>query len=136
AIAAAERTHAGQIRFAVEPSLEGAALLAGQGARERAVDVFSLLRVWDTAHNNGVLIYLLLAERAIEIVADRAISVPANNQVWPEVVAKLSEHLKRGDFERGLTQAMEEISALLVQQFPVQEGQANPNELINRPDVR
>ena len=73
AIKAGEATHSGQIRFVVEGALDGAPLFRNQSARERALDVFSHLRIWDTAHNNGVLIYLLLADRDVEIVADRGI---------------------------------------------------------------
>jgi uncharacterized membrane protein len=134
--AASEARHSGEIRICIEAGLPMSYLWRDATPRERAVAMFGKLRVWDTAHNNGVLIYLLLAERAIEIVADRAISTPANSAFWQEIVAKLSGHLKRGDYEHGLTQAMEEISALLVQQFPVDAKQVNPNELSNRPDVR
>jgi uncharacterized membrane protein len=133
---ASEARHSGEIRICIEAGMPMSYLWRDATPRERAVAMFGKLRVWDTAHNNGVLIYLLLAERAIEIIADRAISTPANSIFWQNIVAQLSEHLKRGDYERGLTQAMEEISALLVQQFPVDANQTNPNELSNRPDVR
>ncbi len=133
---ASESRHSGEIRICIEAGLPMSYFWRDATPRERAIAMFGKLRVWDTQHNNGVLIYLLLAERAIEIVADRAVSTPGNGTFWQETVAHLSEHLKRGDFERGLTQAVEEISALLVQQFPVQAGQANPNELSNRPDLR
>jgi uncharacterized membrane protein len=134
--AASEARHSGEIRVCIEAGMPMSYLWRDASPRERAISMFGKLRVWDTAQNNGVLIYVLLAERAIEIVADRAISTPANSSFWPKTVAQLSEHLKRGDYERGLTQAMEDISALLVQQFPVDAHQANPNELSNRPDVR
>ena len=84
AIGASERTHGGQICFAVETALDLGPLARGQGARERALDVFAQLRVWDTEHNNGVLIYLLLADRDVEIVADRGIAV----RVAPAVTLK------------------------------------------------
>jgi uncharacterized membrane protein len=134
--AASEARHSGEIRICIEAGLPMSYLWRDATPRERAIAMFGKLRVWDTAQNNGVLIYLLLAERAIEIVADRAISMTADSSFWPEVVARLSEHLKREDFERGLTQAMEEISALLVQQFPVRVDEANSNELSNRVVVR
>src|SRR5881394_2802650 len=73
AINASEATHSGQIRFVVEGALDGAPLFRNQSARERALDIFSRLRIWDTAHNNGVLIYVLLADRDVEIIADRGI---------------------------------------------------------------
>ncbi len=77
-----EATHAGQIRFAVEHSLDLPELLRGVSARERAIDVFSMLRVWDTEHNNGVLIYLLLADRDVEIVADRGVHARVGKDGW------------------------------------------------------
>ncbi len=134
--AASEARHSGEIRICIEAGMPMSYLWRDATPRERAIALFGKLRVWDTAQNNGVLIYVLLAERAIEIVADRAISMPANNPFWQKTVAELSAHLKRNDFELGLTQAMEEISALLMQHFPVDATAANPNELSNRPDVR
>jgi uncharacterized membrane protein len=135
-VAASEARHSGEIRICIEAGLPMSYLWPDASPRDRAIAMFGKLRVWDTQYNNGVLIYLLLAENAIEIIADRAIATQDNSDFWPKTVAHLSEHLKRGDFERGLTQAVEEISALLVQQFPVQMDQVNPNELSNRPDVR
>jgi uncharacterized membrane protein len=134
--AASEARHSGEIRICIEAGLPMSYLWRDATPRERAIAMFGKLRVWDTQHNNGILIYLLLAENAIELVADRAVSMPANSTFWQETVDKLSQHLKRGDFERGLTQALEEISALLVQHFPLQASQPHPNELSNRPDVR
>ena len=135
-VAASEARHSGEIRICIEAGMPMSYLWRDASPRERAISMFGKLRVWDTQHNNGVLIYLLLAENAIEIAADRAISTPGNAGFWPKIVAGLSEHLKRDDFERGLTQAVEEISALLVQQFPVANSEVNPNELSNQPDVR
>jgi uncharacterized membrane protein len=135
-VTASEMRHSGEIRICIEAGLPMSYLWRDASPRERAISMFGKLRVWDTQHNNGVLIYLLLAENAIEIVADRAISTTDNADFWPKIVAGLSHHLKQSDFELGLTQAVEEISALLVQQFPVGSEQVNPNELSNRPDVR
>lgn len=134
--AASEARHSGEIRICIEAGMPMSYLWRDATPRERAIAMFGKLRVWDTAQNNGVLIYLLLAERAIEIVADRAVSMPANGTFWQETVENLSAHLKRGDFERGLTQAIEEISALLVKAFPVAAEDANPDELSNLPDMR
>jgi uncharacterized membrane protein len=134
--AASEARHSGEIRICIEAGLPMSYLWRDATPRERAIAMFGKLRVWDTQHNNGVLIYLLLAENAIEIVADRAVSMSVNSDFWQETVNKLSAHLKRGDFEQGLTQALEEISALLMERFPVDANAANPNELSNRPDVR
>ncbi len=133
---ASEARHSGEIRICIEAGLPMSYLWRDATPRERAITMFGKLRVWDTQQNNGVLIYVLLAERAIEIVADRAISMPANSAFWQETVAKLSDHLKRGDYELGLTQALEEISALLVKHFPADANSANHNELSNRPDIR
>ena len=132
AIEAAEAQHGGEIRFVVETALEFGALWRGVTARDRAIQVFSELGVWDTEHNNGVLIYLLLAERRVEIVADRGISRHVPDAHWQAVVQHLGEHLLTGDFDSGLTQALQEVSALLVQHFPLQPDEANPNELCNR----
>ena len=134
--AASEARHSGEIRICIEAGLPMRYLWRDASPRERAVAMFGKLRVWDTEHNNGVLIYLLLAERAIEIVADRALFARVEASIWQEIVAHLSTHLKTGDFERGLTQALEEISALLMQHFPLEANQADPNELSNDPDVR
>jgi uncharacterized membrane protein len=134
--AASEARHSGEIRICIEAGLPMSYLWRDATPRERAIAMFGKLRVWDTQHNNGVLIYLLLAENAIEIVADRAVSMSASGGFWQETVDKLGAHLKRGDFESGLTQALEEISALLMQHFPLQANQPHQNELSNRPDVR
>jgi uncharacterized membrane protein len=132
-VAASERRHSGEVRICVEASLPTSYLLRGATARERAVALFGKLRVWDTERNNGVLIYLLLAERAIEIVADRGISrvVPATD--WQAMVGRMSAAFREGRFEDGLTQALAEVSALLVAHFPLQEGQAPDNELPDAP---
>src|ERR1039457_16338 len=93
AIRTTEARHAGQIRFAVEAALELAPLLAGQTAQQRSVEVFSKLRVWDTEHNNGVLIYLLLADRDVEIVADRGNHAKVGAQEWEKIAARWKPHL-------------------------------------------
>src|ERR1051325_4510982 len=85
AIKAGEATHSGQVRFVVEGALDGAPLLRNQSARARALDVFSHLRIWDTAHNNGVLIYLLLAAGDVEIVADRGIDAHVGAAGWENI---------------------------------------------------
>jgi len=92
AIHEAEAKHAGQVRFAVEASLDFAALWRNQTASERAIDMFSQLRVWDTEHNNGVLIYLLLADRDVEIIADRGIHAKLGKAGWKEFVLKWNRH--------------------------------------------
>jgi len=91
--------------------------------------------VWDTAHNNGVLIYLLLAEHAIEIVADRGIHSRVDGAAWEAMMQRMSAAFREGRFEDGLTQALEEISALLVEHFPLGEGELDVNELPDEPVV-
>ena len=102
AIKAGETTHAGQVRFVVEGALDGRPLLRGQSARERALDVFSQLRIWDTAHNNGVLIYLLLADRQVEIVADRGIDAKVGAAGWQKICAGME-----ADFGRQFRQRLD-----------------------------
>ncbi|MDB5874966.1 MAG: hypothetical protein JWQ07_4408 [Ramlibacter sp.] len=132
-VAASERRHTGEVCIYVEASLPMSYLWRGASARERAIAMFGKLRVWDTEHNNGVLIYLLLAERAIEIVADRGLGERVPPQEWQAIVGRMSAALREGRFEDGLTQALEEVSALLVEHFPAVAGKANPNELPDAP---
>lgn len=140
AIAASERTHTGEIRICVEARLPSSYLRSAQPlpaiAHQRALAKFSKLRVWDTEHNNGVLIYLLLVERSIQIVADRGIASRVSPQAWQAITLGLGEQLRRGDFEQGLTQAVAQVGVLLAQHFACTSGQANPNELPDRPDTQ
>jgi uncharacterized membrane protein len=131
-----EGRHSGEIRISVEAGLPLSYLWQGLRARDRAITLFGKLRVWDTEHNNGVLIYLLLAEHAIEIVADRGLArhVPAEH--WQQLVGTMREAFRAGRYEAGLMQAVEAVEALLVQHFPLAAGQANPNELPDRVDLR
>lgn len=132
AIARGEKTHSGEVRFAVEAALDTAALLAGQSARERALEVFSQLRVWDTAQNNGVLVYLLLADHDIEIVADRGLNaVPAAE--WEAICRAMEEALRRGGFQAAVERGIEAVSRLVARHFPRRAGDAN--ELPDRPAV-
>ncbi len=133
AIRASETRHGGEIRFAIENSLAGTWVWRGITGRERAVDVFSRLRVWDTEHNSGVLIYLLLADHDIEIVADRGIAAQVEPSAWEIVAQTMEAAFRQGDFERGALAGIEQISALLAAHFP--PGSHNPNELENRPVI-
>lgn len=128
-VAASECRHSGEIRVCVEAGLPLSYLWRGLSARQRAITLFGKLRVWDTAHNNGVLIYLLLAEHAIEFVADRALARRVAPETWQAIVDRLGAQLRAGGFEDGLTQALEEVSALLVQHFPSDATAPGENEL-------
>ena len=135
AIKAGEATHSGQVRFVVEGALDGAPLFQGQSARERALDIFSQLRIWDTAHNNGVLIYLLLADRKVEIVADRArVSVEAAvASGWEKICRDMETDFKAGDFEAGVIKGIAAVSRELARYFPAKGAQRN--ELPDKPVV-
>jgi uncharacterized membrane protein len=134
-IAASERAHTGEIRVCVEAGLPLSYLWRGASARERAVSMFGKLRVWDTEANNGVLIYLLLAEHQIEIVADRGIARHAPPGHWESMVDVMRQEFRGGRFEPGVMQAIGAVEALMLQHYPRAEGQANPNELPDKPFV-
>jgi uncharacterized membrane protein len=133
AIKAGEATHAGQVRFVVEGALDGAPLFRGQPARERALDQFAHLRIWDTAHNNGVLIYLLLADRDVEIVADRGIDAKVGAEGWENICREMEADFKAGHFERGVIKGIEAVSRELAKYFPAKDG--GRNELPDQPVV-
>jgi uncharacterized membrane protein len=132
-VVASERGHSGEIRIYVEAGLPSSYIWRDATPRERALALFGKLRVWDTEHNNGVLIYLLLAEHAIEIVADRGLARRVPQDTWQQIVRDLGGALRAGRYEEGLSQAMDEVTALLVRHFPLAEGQGNPNELPDQP---
>ena len=133
AIKAGEATHSGQIRFVVEGALDGAPLLKNQPARDRALDVFSHLRIWDTAHNNGVLIYLLLADRDVEILADRGIDAKVSAADWEEICAAMEKEFRQSNFEGGVIKGIEAVSRQLAKHFP--KSSAGRNELPDKPVV-
>jgi uncharacterized membrane protein len=131
AIRATEARHDGQIRFAVEAALELAPLLSGQTAQQRAIDVFSSLRIWDTEHNNGVLIYLLLADRDVEIVADRGIHVRLGKEVWQTICHEMEAAFRKGNFESGVLAGIHVVGEHLSRHFPARSGKLN--EMPDRP---
>jgi uncharacterized membrane protein len=133
AIKTSETRHAGQIRFVVEGALDGPPLFRGQSARERALDVFSHLRIWDTAHNSGVLIYLLLADHKVEIVADRGINAAVGDDTWAAICAAMEAEFRNGNFEGGVIAGVQSITGHLAKHFP-RDG-AGANELPDRPVV-
>jgi len=133
AIRQCEATHAGEIRFAVENALHPIPLLRNQSARRRAVEVFSQLRVWDTEHNNGVLIYLLLADHDVEIIADRGVHARVGQDEWERICRNMESMFRLGKFESGVIAGIQAISAHLAKHYPAQ-GE-NWNELADRPVV-
>ena len=133
-VAASEDRHTGQVRICVEAGLPAAYVWRSATAHERAVALFGKLRVWDTEHNNGVLIYLLLADRAIEIVADRGLAKHVPTSTWETVIAEMREALGTGHYEQALAQAIETVSRLLAQHFPSVPGAPRrSNELPDTP---
>lgn len=136
-VARSEALHSGEIRILIEAGLPNGYLLRPLDmptlTRQRAVDLFAEWRVWDTEHNNGVLIYLLLAERAIELVSDRGINRHVMPQQWQALVQRLGNALRHDRWEDGLTDAIDEVTALLVMHFPLTADAINPNELPDAP---
>jgi uncharacterized membrane protein len=128
-----EKRHGGQLRFAVEASLPLLHVWHGQDARSRAVDLFGQLRVWDTEHNSGVLIYLLLADRRVEIVADRGIHNKVGDTGWGAICRDMQRSFAAGRFEQGMRQGVAAISDLLAAHFP--RGEDGANELPDEPVV-
>lgn len=133
AIKASETSHVGEVRFAVEGALDGAPLFKGQTARERAIEVFANLRVWDTEHNNGLLIYLLLADRDVEIVADRGIDAKVGAQEWSRICSEMETAFRQSNFEAGVVSGVQAVTRHLALHFPA--GTVNRNELTDRPAV-
>lgn len=133
AIAAGELRHRGEVCFAVESALPAARVLRGVDARTRALEVFSQLRVWDTAANNGVLVYLLLADHRIEIVADRGLAARVSAEQWRGVCQLMEERLKAGDAEDAAMAGVAAVGELLAQHFPRMPGDTDDNELADLP---
>ncbi|OGA56498.1 MAG: hypothetical protein A3F74_14555 [Betaproteobacteria bacterium RIFCSPLOWO2_12_FULL_62_58] len=133
AIKASETLHQGELRFAMEAGLDLMPLLKGLTPRQRAVDVFSQLRVWDTEHNSGVLIYVQLVDRRIEIVADRGINAKVEQGQWEAICRRMEEAFRARRFEKGALEGIREITGLLARHFPAQG--VNPDELPDKPVV-
>jgi len=132
-VCACEQRHTGQIRIITEASLPWSYLRRHASARERALMLFSKYRVWDTERNNGVLIYLLMPERAIEIVADRGVHRYVSPQEWQSVALQMAAHFQKLQYEDGLAQAIEAITSRLVAHFPRTEDTPHVNELPDGP---
>ena len=133
AIRESKASHVGEIRFAVEGALHSTPLFRGQSARERAIDLFSQLRVWDTEHNNGVLIYLLLADGAVEVLADRGIYAKVHSHAWEHLCRTMESAFKQKKFQEGVVSGIHAVTQHLVRHFPAQN--AGPRELIDRPAI-
>lgn len=133
AIRDGEATHGGQVRFVVEASLDGPPLWQDQSAHDRAVDLFAQLRIWDTEHNSGVLIYVLMADRAVEIVADRGIHARCGAETWARVCTDMQARFTAGRFAEGSLAGVQAVGELLRQHFP--RRPAGGNELPDAPLV-
>lgn len=135
AIVDGERRHRGEVCFAVEAGLPAAMVWRGVDARDRAADVFARLRVWDTEANNGVLLYLLLADHRIEIVADRGFDGRVSDAQWRGVCQLIETRLKAGEHEAAVVAGIEALSELVARHFPRAEGDADVNELPDDPHL-
>lgn len=143
-IAQAEQGHSGEIRVMVESTLPGSYLWRhvreatplAEIAHQRALMQFAKLGVWDTAENNGVLVYVLLAEHHIEVVADRAVHARVGEAAWRSAVQQMAADFAAGHFEEGLEAAVRGIATQLRSHFPLAAGEANPNELDDAPVLR
>jgi uncharacterized membrane protein len=135
AVAASEQHHSGEIRICVEAGLPWSYLRHRRTAHDRALMMFSKLRVWDTEHNNGVLVYLLLAEHTVEIVADRGLNAQASSGHWAAIIERMKPALHAGRFEEGLMAAIAAIDGTLRQGFARRPEDADHNELPDAPFV-
>ena len=131
AIATSELGHRAEIRFVVEGALDWPQLWRNVDARERAVSLFSNLRVWDTEHNSGILVYVLFAEQKLEIVADRGISARVAPQGWETICADMGKAFQAGQFKEGSIDGLQRITAFLHRHFP-QQGAQDVEELSNQ----
>jgi uncharacterized membrane protein len=135
AVTETERLHSGEVRFAIEAALEPARVWRGHTPRERALEVFAALGVWDTEANNGVLIYVLLADHDVEIVADRGYNARVGPDEWRTICDAMDARFQGGDYESGSIECVRRVGEIVARHFPVQPGGRNPNELPNRPTL-
>jgi|SRR5882757_88529 len=137
AVARAERTHAGEIRFAIETSLAPLHVINEMSPRARALEVFAHLKVWDTEYNNGVLIYVQLADRDVEIVADRGFQGRVTQSEWEAVCRLMEEHFRAGRYQAGAIAGVDAVGTLLARHYPSQADQLAPghNQLPDRPTL-
>lgn len=135
-----EKSHLGEIRFVVEAGLHPYEIIFNKTPRKRAIELFGRLNIWDTEHNNGVLIYLLLADRDVEIVADRGIHQHVGQAQWESICQEMEAMFKQGQFETGVLAGIEKIGALLAQHFPANASithtkKSGRNEISDKPLV-
>ncbi len=134
AIRRSETLHHAEVRFAVESSLSFSELLQNSSCFERGVEVFSQLRIWDTEYNNGVLIFLLLADRNVEIIADRGLNKKISKDEWQQICHLMEQSFKKNEFEAGVLKGIEGIAKKLVLHYP-EEDKNNANELSDKPVI-
>ncbi|MFZ1324627.1 MAG: TPM domain-containing protein [Candidatus Contendobacter sp.] len=135
-VAASEQRHVGELRICIEAGLPWSYIQRDAAARDRALTLFGKLRVWDTEHNNGVLVYLLLAEHAIELIADRGLNVRASPEQWVSITTELGNALANGQaFEESLNQAVDALTQILVAHFPRDSAVPKVNQLPDAPVV-
>jgi uncharacterized membrane protein len=120
AVVASEAKHTGEIRVVIEAGLHPYEVICKKTPRERAISLFGLLNIWDTEYNNGVLIYLLLADRDVEIVADRGIDKRIGYDAWDAICHDMEVKFRRGEFEAGVLQGIAEVSEALEKYFPIE----------------
>jgi len=133
AIKASERRHQGELRFVAEGSMPIHYVFLKRSSRRRAEELFSSLRVWDTERNTGVLIYVQLVSRHIDIVADRGIAAKVEQREWDAVCRAMEAEFRNASYESGALEGIEKITRLLARHFPARG--ANPNELPDKPVV-
>jgi len=133
AVDESERWHGGEIRIAIESSLEPGEVWRGKTPRERALEVFAALGVWDTGANNGVLIYVLLADHDVEIVADRGFNNRVEAAEWAAVCEDIDAEFRSGRYPEGLVAGVRRVGHIIATHFPQRPGQRDENELPNRP---
>lgn len=133
AIADGERRHVGQVCFAVEAALPLSLVLQHETPGARALETFARLRVWDTEHNSGVLVYVLLADKDVEIVADRGIHRKVGEAAWRDICQTMESAFREGRFEEGAVAGIDAVSALLARHFP--RSEAGGNELSDHPVI-
>jgi uncharacterized membrane protein len=133
AVTESEMSHSGEIRVAIEAGLEPGEIMGGKTPRQRALEVFAALGVWDTEANNGVLIYVLLADRDVEIVADRGLNGRVSEAEWSHVCSTMEERFRAGQYEQAVVEGVREAGELLARHFPSLPGGRDEDELPNRP---